>query len=1376
MLKLAFKLFFILVFSVSSLFSQEKELKYSNQLSIYEGLAHNGVTSILEDSKGYLWFGTYDGLNKYDGYTLKTYKNTIDEKILVSNRVRAINEDTKGNLWIGTDRGITIYDYKTEKFKNIYSNNLLNKGVNGPIIRKIIIDEHNELILCATEDNGVMVFDENYSFIKSYTTSDKANKRKFYNGIKLDNEKYLFSTQRGLELFNINTKKFQKILHNKLDVTVPTNNIIRANKNTILVTLEKGIGIIVYKPSDDTFRLKNIDLKEFKFTSASIDKLNNLWLGTNDEGVIKINNVQSFINGRNYEKSRFILKSGLTRISSINSRTNSGCWVTTFNKGVFQFDVEESGFKSYNTSMGYSDAIQSNNVLSISPIDKNRFYVTASHGGIGLFNISKNKFEPLDFKIPKEHNKNVNNAFVDSRKNLWVKISGFGLCRIKHESNKIEKITDNFPEKFSDIQPRTIAQDKYGNIWTGSISDIHRISLNKKGDVQKIESFNEKHPFFKTNKLSLVRYVYADPLYDFIWIGDDSDGLYRMDIGDGNTKFENIEVKQYVNDINNKKSLSSNFVTSIIRLPNKELWLGTEGGGICKVLNGETEPEFMPLTEKNGLSNNTVKNILYDQENNLWVATNIGLNLVNIKDFSIRRFTKEDGLPFEDFSYAANSVGKKSMVFSGLDGFCYFQPGEISNKEALPRLEFGAFKLFNNVISPGDTVNNRVLLNTSLAEIDNIELKHNENVFSVDLISLHFSNPKNHNLKYRLEPINEEWIEVPSNQNTVHYNGLPAGKYELNVMASDAAGNWTPPKKLKITIAPPFWKTGLAYFLYFSLLALLIFIAVYVILKIQTLNHRVEIEQLEIDTVKDLNKAKLRFFSNISHEIKTPLTLISGPISILVDRFKSNSDVSSKLSIVQRQAKKISQLVDQVHDFQRADANLLKMHFSSFNFNNFIEELTSDFKFMAEIDKKEFEVVKGKSKIFVSADKDKLEKIINNLLNNAFKYTKAGDKILLHFERNNNNLIIHIKDTGRGIDTDDLEHIFERFYQSQKKHSAYTGGSGIGLAFSKRLVDMHYGYINATSKLNEGSEFTVVLPIVKNLILEDEDEAELKILTAEKTYTPNIEKEFDNDVNISGLDVDKEFLNAKIFFAEDNYEMRNFVCSILSNFFEVKSFENGKECLNALENEWPDIIISDVLMPELNGFDLCKQIKSDIKTSHIPVILLTASTSIEDELFGLKYGADSYIKKPFNIQYLVTKTEALLKSRKTLRQRFKIELPLSFENNKESSKDASFLEKLYNLMDKNLDNQELDLNSFAKELYLNRTHFYKKVKALTDQTPFELLKAFRLKKAAEFLRYKKLSVNEVYIMTGFKSRTHFSKLFKETYNISPGKYASHVED
>jgi len=486
----------------------------------------------------------------------------------------------------------------------------------------------------------------------------------------------------------------------------------------------------------------------------------------------------------------------------------------------------------------------------------------------------------------------------------------------------------------------------------------------------------------------------------------------------------------------------------------------------------------------------------------------------------------------------------------------------------------------------------------------------------------------------------------------------------------------------------------LAYLVYIIIIGIIVYIVVHFVLRIQSLNHNLEIEQLEKDKVKEVNAAKLRFFSNISHEIKTPLTLISGPVAILAERFKNNFDVKEKLDLVQRQSRKILQLVDQVHDFQRADANLLKMNYSYFCFDTFIRELTSDFDFMAKNEHKNLIIEPGEKKIYVSADKDKLGKIFNNLLSNAFKFTKANDTIIIKYHKEGTSVLVSVTDSGKGIDSDDLSHVFERFYQSVKKHGEYTGGSGIGLAFSKRLVEMHYGYINAESEVGQGTTVTVKLPIVKkkpdNLKEEDDNQEDDKqiVFVEEKEELHNnslIEK-----VNPSSIEVSNEFPDSLVFLAEDNLEMRLFVEGVLSNFFKVKSFTNGKDCLDALEEEWPDIIVSDLLMPELNGLELCKIVKSDIKTSHIPIILLTALTTIDHQIQGINEGADAYIKKPFNIQHLVTSTESLLRNRQKLRERYKIDFPLTLEKSKDNTKDRIFLEKLYSLMSDNLDNQDLD--------------------------------------------------------------------------------------
>ena len=1364
----------LLVSSFCSLFAQEKQLEYSKHLSIYEGLAHNGVTSILEDSKGYTWFGTYDGLNKYDGYTLKTLKNTIDKNILVSNRVRSIAEDFEGNLWIGTDEGISIYNYETEQFKNIYSNGFIKKEDTGPIIRKIIPDSENGIVICASEGNGLLLFNKDYSFIKKYYPDPNLKDITIYNGTKLDKNHYIFSSSSGLFIFNLLTKKFKSVLDNQFLLSEPSSSIIPIKNNKLLVTLNSGIAVIDYKTIGETIEvtLNEIKLPNQSFETLAVDNNNSLWLGSITSGVIKINSLDAFLNNKVFEKEIFHLESGLTRTSFIVPSTYGSCWVATFNEGVFQFNIDENPFKSINAQMHLPYGISANHVTSISPYIKDKVFVSANNSGISLFNSKTETFETLPFKIPSQQLKRSTSVFVDSKKNIWFKINGYGFCRVKAGQtnyNKIVKIGDN---TFDNMVPRSYTEDKNGNIWIGCADDVYKISIDNNDNVVNIESLNEKHPLFQNNKLKLARKVYADPLHNYIWLGADANGLFRIKIEEPNEAIQNLKIDQYLHDNNNEESITSNFVTSMVRMPNDEFWVGTEGGGLCKVLNSNLKPSFIPLSEKNGLSNNVIKNILFDKEHNLWVTTNIGLNKIDTKDLSIRKFTKENGLPYEDFWFAGDILDNNAIVISSLDGFCYFNPEMISNKESLPKLEFEDLKVFNKFVLPGDTISNRVLLDKRLAEMNEITLKHNENIFSIGITSLHFSNPDNHGLRYKLLPINNEWIEVPSSQHIISYNGLQPGNYTLSVMASNSLNKWTAPKNLKINITPPFWKTTQAYLLYFLLASLIAFVIVKIILRIQTLNHNLEIEHLEKDNEKRINDEKLRFFSNISHEIKTPLTLISGPISILLDRFKNNQDVKQKLDLVERQSKKISRLVDQVHDFQKAEAKVLKMNYSRFYFNTFINELVDDFYFFAQNENKNIEIKNCSENIIVSADKDKLEKVFNNIINNAFKYTEPNDSIKIEFSSNDKDLTISISDTGKGIDEKDLSHIFERFYQSHKYENIHTSGSGIGLAFSKLLVEMHYGYINAESELGKGSVFNIKLPIVKKHTSDEQKEIEQTILSAEKDFEISTQLAAKN--NPHNITVDSDLAETLIFYAEDNLDMRMYVTDALSKFFRIKSFKNGQECLNAMEDEWPDIVISDVQMPELNGLDLCRTIKADIKTSHIPIILLTALTNIEDTIRGIRDGADAYINKPFNVQHLITRTESLLNNRKQLRERFQIGIPLTKENNLNNRNDNAFLEKLYSLMADNLDNSELDLNLFAKELYLNRTHFYQKVKALTDQSPFELLKSYRLKKAAEYLSVNKLTVNEVFSMTGFKSRTHFSKSFKEKYNVTPGKYAAHT--
>ncbi|WP_175609933.1 hybrid sensor histidine kinase/response regulator transcription factor [Zobellia uliginosa] len=1353
---------YLFLISLTS-FAQEQITNPSKHYTTIDGLAHNGVTSILEDSNGFLWVGTYEGLSLYNGYEFVTIKNTNTNKPLANNRVRSLFEDKNENIWIGTDEGLSVYNTTKEEFYDLTADQFPNNK-DKPAIRHIMSNT-SDLILCATENYGLLVYKDDYSFVASYAFPfvNKSRTGIIYDGTQLDPNNYLYSTSYGLLLFNLEKKTFKRVLSEQI---YSCNSIEQVDRNTLLTTLPVGGMAVIHsnkQGSKYTFEITRVDFPQYSFKNCMVDNSNNVWLGILNDGFMRLNDASDLKNNSDYDISYFEFETNTIKSSVFYQTSLGDCWLGTFNKGLYQFRISNNPFKTYNSSMADPLGFRSNNITNMSPLDNNRIYVSSDQGGIYLFNTKSQKFEAPKIHINDEEKTNLGNVFYDSRKNLWAKIKDIGLCRIKAGSKNYEIIktdTKSLPQ-YTHISSYT--EDKQGNIWIIGMTGVYKIILNDKNDIINIETLND-NLFFKDKQLKYVRCIYTDPLNSNIWIGSYKKGLFKID-SEGPLK--HTKIQQYQHDADDSKSLPMDFVSSIIRLPNKELWIGTEGGGICKMTEDTPNPEFICFTEEQGLSNNVIKSIQYDHDHNLWVTTNIGLNKLNTKNYTIRSFHSTDGLPFEDFWYASLFLKNGYMVFSGLNGICYFKPEEIPNNEPLPKFAFGNFKLLNKSVKAGDSINGRVLLKKPLSQTQTIELKHDENVFSLELTSLHFTTPLNHTIKYRLFPMNEEWIEVPSDQKNISYSGLPPGDYELQGMASNSINEWTDPKKINILISPPFWKTKLAYAAYILLILIVGFIINQTLLKIQKLNHKVEIEQLTINNVKEVNEAKLRFFSNISHEIKTPLTLIEGPTNTLLQEFSESPDLTDKLSLIKRQLKKIYELIEQVQDFRRADSNLLKMNYTRFDFKTFIEEITEDFRFMATNDKKGFDLVGEDSSIIVVADRDKLEKIVNNLVNNAFKYTQTNDSIKIEYRSEEKNLIVSVIDTGIGIDEVDQKHIFERFYQSHKIKSSHLSGSGIGLAFSKRLVEMHYGYIHAESEPGKGTKITFKLPIVKKQSKDTELSVEQIELPKEKEVS--LSSELVENNTLDHIDVTGEFQEALVFYVEDNLEMRVYVSKLLSQYFKVQSFRNGQECINAVENQWPDIIISDIQMPEMNGLELCLKIKSNLQTSHIPVILLTALTNIKDHLRGIKDGADAYIKKPFDPKRLITRTEALLINRKRLSERYQIGMPLT-KDNRNSRNDNAFLDKLYSLIEENVDNQNFDLNSLAKKLYLNRTHFFQKVKVLTNQTPYELLKSYRLQKAANLLVHEKLTVQETYQLTGFKSSSHFSKLFKEKYGVSPGKY------
>ncbi|NLR93442.1 hybrid sensor histidine kinase/response regulator transcription factor [Flammeovirga agarivorans] len=1323
-----------------------------NAYSMPQGLSHYGVTSLLEDQNGLLWVGTFDGLNSYDGFEFKTFRNI---KNLNSNRIRSLFQDEYNNIWIGTDHGVSIYNYTTQKFESIYLSQT-KKGVKiGPIVRQI--SKYKGYILCTTEEEGLLFFDPKTYKLKNNITLSESTIA--YKTEPLDKHNLLVATSKGLYIVNYPNRTKTRVNGANIDKYI---DLVKYNEHRYYSIANNGIVILDHNKGDITL---NHILNRQKFQTIHVDSSKNIWLGHKELGLYKTNKEEL-----DQKTKKDILEKEaypIYRVSTMSSNDKGDFWVGSFRKGLYHLPTKKYNFKYSNLKTNNQSGEWSNHVLNLQKWTDTNVLINVHFRGILNFNTETNSIEPLPPHIKNLAGKANTLLLMDDKGGQFVKLQGKTSRNFYYSKalNKWVPLISKLDPSFANAKMRGVMLDKFGYHWVACSEGLYRLRLTKYGKIEDIQ-FMDQHQGFSSKSIKEVRCIYEDPKYNYIWIGTKRDGLIRINNNPKRT-LKNMRKSQFVHDPDNKYSISSNYVACIQRLDNGELWIGTEEGGICLVENSQLACVFKSFMEKDGLDNNIVKSILPDKEKRLWITTNKGLNAFDLTSRKFRNYTISDGVPISPFEPSATILKNDELIFAGGNGLLYFDPSQIQEEDQMPNLLLGDFKLFNKKVNVLDTLDDHVILPKALNETEKIDLNYDQNIFSLEVISLHYSDKKGNLIRYRMLPQEQEWVTTPSEIKVASFNGLPPGKYTFEAAVSNSKKAWSPSKTIEITIHPPIWKTTVAYILYFVLFVTILFVVIRFILKMNKIEHDLQIEQMDKERIDELNKTRTRMFMNIAHEFRTPLTLISGPLQVLIKIFESNNDAYKHLSLIESQSKKMFQLVNQVQDFQKAEQSLLKLKMTSFEFTSLISEVKKGFNQLAEHTERKFVVNGDANQLFVVADRQKLEIVLNNLLNNAFKFTKSGDTITLNYGVENDKLVFSVSDTGVGIKAKDLPYVFERYYQSEDVNTA-TVGSGIGLAFSKRIVELHYGTIGVESKVKEGTQFNVILPV--EISLEDtfNEERLQEILNMESDDEK--QRILPKGIELPESLKDDSLKELNVYYVEDNDDLRDFVHSSLSEYFNVKSFVNGRQCKEAVENEWPDLIISDILMPELNGLELCKGIKADIRTSHIPVILLTSRSSVDDQVSGFESGADAYISKPFDLKQLIATAQMLLKNRRQLRERFRIDFPVEVEKKNNNKSERVFMEKLYALMEKHLDDEELDINIFIKELHLNRTHFYQKVKTITNHTPYELLKLYRLKKAAEMLVNEKLTVSEVYLRTGFKSRTHFSRMFKEHYGITPGKY------
>lgn len=1326
----------LLIFITSQAYAGEikspNKMDVIDELNITNGLSNNGVSAIFEDSRGYIWVASYDGLNRYNGHSVTTFKNSRSEVILPTNRIRTINEDSLGRLWIGTDDGIVIYDYDTHSFI------IEDAFKEGGIIRDIILD--GDLIYCISENTGVIVYDMSLNLVRH----DKALDMSKLSNAQLFGDRILIAVMGGVVEYDIESHLFS--LHS-FGEQIEAHEILFVAENRAIVATNNGLFDTEIIASDGKcdILLQDVYRKDLNIKSVFRDRDGGLWIGTVFEGLIYIPNRDNPSIQYDYLPKN--------RISDFVQTSSGDIWVSTFDNGLFRLTEHKEIFKTPAETKSLAMPV-------MRLLDGDRVIIKSKRD-VYIYNLKEDKYEQTPRSMRQFFSSVGGYVLVDRDKKIWS-ISATGCYIYDIDSGVATKLEDPKLLTLRTTIPTDVVQDHNGDIWVGYDNNLFRISFNQDRLIKRVESIY-RNDFFKESSSIKVKTLVTDALTNSIWVGTARDGLYVIDL-DNSDNLSNVLVSNYRHNIDDATSISSNFVSSIIRDNRGVIWVGTEQGGLCRATEDGETLKFTPFTEQDGLSNDVVKSIECDDLGRLWIATNVGLSSFDTETQKFRTFRKTDGLPFEEFLYSSIISSSGKIALTGSTEFCYFDPIYTPNNEKLPKLYFSGLKIYDNQVIPNKPFDGDVIIRDQLSSGDSFSLAHDQNSFSIGIDAIYDQRNSYHHYHYRLDPINSEWITTHASNDKITFNGLSPGQYTLRVKASSSFGEMTPEQEIYIRIKRPLYASIGAWVLYIILISMVILWIFYSMMRNQKLNYRLTLEAQEKESLRQNNIEKQRYFSNISHELKTPLTLIMAPLSILSDKFQLDRNIKGNLAIMQRQVRRMLQLIDLAHGIQLSDESCLELKAERFIVRDFLKEISADFDFLATFDKKSFKVEYPASVLSVNADRNMMEKVLNNLLNNAFKYTTAGDEITVSYRAEGDILTLVVSDNGFGISADDLPRIFERFYTSKSIETKKVGGTGIGLAFSKYLVELHGGTIVVESEYGRGTSFIVKMPIIV-----DQESIDSYIDTDEVVDEKDIILgSLDLD---SSIEVDPQLRERVVYVVEDNGEMRAFIAQVVGRYFRVEQYASATECLSAMESQWPDIIVSDVMMPDMDGDKMCEIIKSDIRTSHIPIILLTARYTVDDKIKGIELGADSYIGKPFYPKHLITRISALLKGRQKLYEHFQKGLPFKQANSGSgiSSRDSELLSSLYELIDNSLDDDMVELDTFALKLGLNRSTFYSKIKALTDMSPYELMKNYRLQKAKELLESGEHNVNEVCDMTGFKSRTHFSRVFKQHFGVAPSK-------
>lgn len=1359
-----FLIWIVLLLQSLSVFAQSEYYNFY-KLDNYTGLSHNQVNAILKDQDGFLWFGTMSGLNRYDGYSSRIFrKNYNDSSSLLDNSIQSLYELPDGRMWVVTMGGACIYNSSTEKFDTDYNGYLQSLGLPSGAISNIVKGNNGrywflynnlDLYLYSSTDKKVNSFRQTPGFNSSAKISSVKETK--------DGKLWLAYENGFLQEYDINLNKiiFSSTAIQKLNKgNTPFNLFIDTDGDIWLSALNNGV--FLFRPEDNSVRQFNensfpSNLNTNLVTSVAQDNKGLIWVATDHGGVNLINKKNNFSISYLLNDPKNPRSLSQNSIKAIHKDDNGIIWLGTYKQGVNYLNSNIVLFPLYHH--------QESNVKSLPYDDVNRFvedksgnlWIGSNGGGLIFFDRKQNTFKQY-LHDPNNKNSLSNNVIVsmciDHENVLWIGTYFGGLNSFDGKKFTHYRHSDNDSSGLANDNVWEIFEDREQNLWIGTLGG-------------GLDLFDRKANLFKHNQ---YKGQLKDPLpSNYITsILQDKKGNLWVGSSGGIAIFEKNKATPvfYQDTTGDKNNLSNNNVICISEDSKGRIWVGTREG--LNLFNEQTK-EFQTFTTADGLPDNMILNILEDNHQTLWLSTPNGLcNAIPKQNknglvFSIISYDETNNLQNREFNdNAALKTRAGELIFGGPSGFNIINPDKILKPVYRPKIVFTGLQILNKSVEPGELINNRVLLQQSLSRLQNIDLKYKENVFSIEFASLDFDHSNRDKYAYMLEGFNSEWLYADGNLRRATYTNLDPGYYTLKVKVLSYNGEWSEEKALRINIAPPFWRTPIAYIIY-ALIAIGLFLLARRI-TLDRIHMRFEVKQQrrEAERAHALEQLKTKFFTNVSHEFRTPLSLIIAPLDKIIKQ-SADEEQKKQLNLVQRNAKRLLNLVNQLLDFRKMEVQEVKLHPSIGDIVRFSRDISYSFMDIAENKKIQFSFSSNVESLEIFFDKDKIEKILFNLLSNAFKYTHDNGIVSVNLVYNppenkegDGTLAIEVKDTGIGIPAGQHEKIFERFFQTDVPESMVNQGTGIGLAITKEFVKLHNGVITVKSEPEQGTCFTVLLP-AKKIYEASTQPATIPVL-AEETEQIKFEES------------QRGGKKKTIIVVEDNEDIRFYLKDNLKGQYHVEEATNGKEGWEKIKLLNPDLVVSDIMMPLMDGVELARKIKNETLTAHIPVILLTAMGSEEKQLEGLKAGVNDYITKPFTFEILASRIRNLLAQQKLLQKRFQKQIEVNPGEVTITPVDEKFLKQALEVVEKNMDNPDFSVEDFSRDMYMNRVTLYRKILSLIGKTPIEFIRSIRLKRAAQLLEKSGMSVAEIAYEVGFNNPKNFTKAFKEEFKVLPSQY------